>query len=341
MTTSQRSRVSSTIDLGAAGKRHGWLNVPWSRNDSAWGAVRIPITVVQNGSGPTVLLIAGNHGDEYEGLIALLRLARELAPEQVAGRVIVLPALNIPAVRAGTRLSPIDGGNLNRLFPGRRDGTVTAMIAHYVHSELLPQADIVIDLHSGGRTLDFVPCAVMHELPDRDLTRRTLDAVRAFGAPVALVLQEIDSEGMLDTAVEDMGKVFISSELGGAGGSTPERVAVTEMGVRNVLCHFGVLASEAATREARELEPTRLMHTPEPSCFIVAEGPGLGEFLVELGGVVMAGDPVAMVHDFEAPAREPVVYRAARAGTLIGRHWPGLVASGDCLAVIAVDHGAG
>ena len=339
--TSKPSRINPTVDLTADGKRHGYLNVPWSRNESAWGAVRVPITVVCNGDGPTVLLVAGNHGDEYEGQIALLRLARELRPEQVAGRVVILPALNLPAVRAGTRVSPIDGGNMNRSFPGRRDGTVTAMIAHYVHTELLPSADVVLDLHSGGKTLNFVPSTLVHELPDRDQMRRTLDAARAFAAPAALVLVELDSEGMLDTVAEEMGKVFVGTELGGAGGSTPTMVAVAETGVRNVLRHIGVLDGEPESREARGLEPTRLMHTPDPSCFIVAEGAGLGEFLVELGDAVVEGDPVAVVHDFEAPGREPVVYRAARSGMLWARHWPGLVGSGDCLAVIAVDHGAG
>ncbi|HET6521982.1 MAG TPA: succinylglutamate desuccinylase/aspartoacylase family protein, partial [Geminicoccaceae bacterium] len=71
--------------------------MPWSRNDSAWGAVRVPVTVVRNGGGPTAPLVAGNHGDEYEGQIALCRLIRELEPEAIQGRVMVLPAANLPA----------------------------------------------------------------------------------------------------------------------------------------------------------------------------------------------------------------------------------------------------
>jgi N-alpha-acetyl-L-2,4-diaminobutyrate deacetylase len=109
--------------------------------------------------------MAGNHGDEYPGQVAILRLMRELRPEQVKGRVILIPALNLPASKAATRLSPLDGRNLNRSFPGKADGTVTEMIAHYLTTVLFPFADIVIDIHTGGRSVDFVPCAHMHLVP--------------------------------------------------------------------------------------------------------------------------------------------------------------------------------
>ncbi len=115
----------------------------------------IPICVIKNGEGPTALLTGANHGDEYEGPIALLKLAYDLKPEQVSGRVIIVPAMNYPAFRAGRRTSPIDAGNMNRIFPGRPDGTVTEKIADYFQRFLLPLADIVLDFHSGGRTLDF------------------------------------------------------------------------------------------------------------------------------------------------------------------------------------------
>ena len=103
--------------------------------------------------------MAGNHGDEYPGQVAILRLMRELdqQPEQVRGRLILIPALNVPAAKAATRLSPLDGKNLNRSFPGQADGTPTEMIAHYLTTVLFPLADIVIDIHTGGRSVDFYP----------------------------------------------------------------------------------------------------------------------------------------------------------------------------------------
>lgn len=102
------SPVTPTIDLSAQGVQHGHLRLPHSRDDSAWGSVMIPICVVANGEGPTALLTGANHGDEYEGPAALFELANTLDARQVSGRVIIVPATNYPAFRAGTRTSPID-----------------------------------------------------------------------------------------------------------------------------------------------------------------------------------------------------------------------------------------
>jgi N-alpha-acetyl-L-2,4-diaminobutyrate deacetylase len=325
-------RVSITIDLQADGKRFGALNVPHSSNESAWGALRVPLAVIRNGAGPTLLLTGGNHGDEYEGPIALLKLARSLEPGEIKGRVILIPALNLPAVQAGTRVSPIDQLNLNRAFPGRWDGTVTAMIADYVNRHILPSCDAVIDLHAGGRTLSFVPFCGMHVLPDAAQMARTKAAMLAFGAPISLMIEELDTAGMLDTAVEQLGLPFLFTELGGGGGASAATVGIAERGIWNLLRHFRLIegAPEPAT--------TRLMHSPDACCFTVSEDRGLFELLVDLGAEVEAGQPIAQIHDIEHPARPPAVYRAARSGLLIGRRWPGLAAPGDCLAVIATDH---
>ena len=126
-------------------------SAPHSRNESGWGALHLPIVSIWNGAGPTVAFTGGNHGDEYEGPIALLKLVRALEPAQISDRVIVIPALNYPAVMGGTRVSPIDGVNMNRAFPGRRDGSVTRMIAHFVQHRVLPVCDALFDIHVGGR----------------------------------------------------------------------------------------------------------------------------------------------------------------------------------------------
>jgi predicted deacylase len=154
------TRIWTPLDFEADGKHSDWLRLPYSSDLSAYGIVPIPIVVIRNGPGPTALLIAGSHGDEYEGQVALAKLARQIAAEDVRGRIVILPALNFPAVEAGRRLSPLDEGNLNRLFPGRADGSPTEMIAHYVSEILLPMADLVVDLHAGGRSLDYLPCTL-------------------------------------------------------------------------------------------------------------------------------------------------------------------------------------
>ena len=126
------SQIHSTVDFTKPGKQFGHLCVPYSYNLGGWANLLLPTAVIGNGQGPTALVMAGNHGDEYPGQIAILKLMREITAEQVRGRLILIPALNMPAAKASTRLSPLDGKNMNRSFPGRADGTPTEMIARAV-----------------------------------------------------------------------------------------------------------------------------------------------------------------------------------------------------------------
>ncbi|MFP4537454.1 MAG: N(2)-acetyl-L-2,4-diaminobutanoate deacetylase DoeB [Dichotomicrobium sp.] len=326
---SKRNPIAPTIPFDQDGAHHGFLRLPYSRDDSAWGSVMIPITVVRNGDGPTALFTGGNHGDEYEGPVALQHLAATLDPAAIAGRVIIVPALNYPAFRAGRRTSPIDAGNLNRCCPGRPDGTVTEKIAHYVCTELVPMADLALDYHSGGKTLDFVPFAAAHVLADKAQEEACIAAMRAFNAPYSMRLLEIDSGGMFDNEVESQGKVFVTTELGGGGTATARSVAIAKKGARNLLIHAGILDSEPETAPSIDLD------MPDSRCFVVSEHDGLIEPLADLGDHVNEGDEVARIWPADRTGREPVSYTARRDGILAARHFPGLVQAGDCMAVIA------
>ncbi|MBF8669521.1 N-alpha-acetyl diaminobutyric acid deacetylase DoeB [Pseudomonas putida] len=321
--------ITCTLDFEQDGVQHGFLKLPYSRDDSAWGAVMIPLTVVRNGNGPTALLTGGNHGDEYEGPVALSKLAQQLQAGQVSGRVIIVPFMNTPAFQAGTRTSPIDRGNLNRSFPGRPDGSVTEKIADYFRRTLLPLADIVLDIHSGGRTLDFLPFAACHVLPDKAQQARCEAGMQAFAAPYSMRMLELDAQAMYDTAAEEQGKVFITTELGGGGTSTAKSVALAERGVRNVLIHAGILAGEV------EQGATTLLDMPDGDCFIASEHDGLLEMCRDLGETVSQGEVIARIHDIRRTGSVPVEYRARRNGLLAARHFPGLVQCGDTLVVIA------
>lgn len=326
------SPISPTVDFEAEGEQHGFLKLPYSRNDSAWGAVMIPITVIKRGDGPTALLTGGNHGDEYEGPIALAKLASTLKSKDVNGRVIIVPFMNYPAFRAGARTSPIDAGNLNRSFPGKPDGTVTEKIADYFQRHLLPLADYVLDIHAGGRTLDFLPFAAIHLLPDATQQARCEAAMRAFGAPYSMRMLELDSIGLYDSAAEEAGKVFVSTELGGGGTSTAASVAIAERGVYGFLAYAGVIDKEAVKGEART---TTLLDMPVGSCYTTSEHAGLLEMCRDLGDIVKEGDVLARVYDITRSGAVPVEYRAKRAGLVAARHFPGLVQTGDTVAVVA------
>jgi N-alpha-acetyl-L-2,4-diaminobutyrate deacetylase len=323
------SPIAATVDLERDGVQHGFLRLPYSRDDSAWGAVMIPITVARNGPGPTALLTGANHGDEYEGPVALMELAAALDPAALSGRVIIVPAMNYPAFRAATRTSPIDQANLNRLFPGRPDGTATEKIADYFQRTLLPLADLVLDIHSGGKTLEFVPFCCAHRLPDPAQEAACRAAMQAFAAPYSMMLLEIDSVGMYDTAAEELGKVFVSTELGGGGTTRAGTVAIARRGVRNLLIHAGILRGEM------ERTPSTMLDMPGGECFTFSEQDGLVEPTVELGQKVAKGEVLARIWPTDRTGLAATPYRAALDGILAGRHFPGLVKSGDCLAVVA------
>ena len=322
--------ITATIPFDQDGQHHGFLQLPYSRDDSAWGSVMIPISVIRRGAGPTALLTGANHGDEYEGPIALQELALTLSPDDISGTVIIVPAFNYPAFRAGTRTSPIDKGNLNRSFPGRADGSVTEKIADYFERTLIPMADIVLDFHSGGKTLDFVPFAASHVLENKQQEQACMAAVQAFNAPYSVKLLEIDNVGMYDTAVENQGKVFVSTELGGGGSATAKTVAIARKGVRNLLIHAGILKGDSETT------PTINLNMPDGDCFVFSEHAGMFEPLVDLGQPINKGDAIARVWSCERNGEEPVVYHAKRSGILCGRHFPGLVQIGDFMAMVAV-----
>ncbi|WP_386625583.1 N(2)-acetyl-L-2,4-diaminobutanoate deacetylase DoeB [Sulfitobacter geojensis] len=322
------SPIEPTIPLDRDGVHHGFLRLPYSRDDSAWGSIMIPITVVRNGEGPTALLTGANHGDEYEGPVALQELTVTLQPADITGRVIIVPAFNYPAFRAGTRTSPIDKGNLNRSFPGAADGTVTQKIADYFQNVLLPQTDIVLDFHSGGKTLDFIPFAAAHVMDNTLQQAACYDAMQAFNAPCSVMLLEIDNVGMYDTAVEDMGKTFVSTELGGGGSASAKSIAIAKKGLRNVLIHAGILQGEM------QIDPTVNIDMPDGDCFVFAEHEGLFEPMLDLGEDVTEGDVIARVWPVDRTGVPPLEYKAKTSGLIISRHFPGLIKSGDCMAVV-------
>lgn len=325
------SRVIADLDLDRRlpGRRLGRLAIPCSRHDSAYGVIPVPIAVLDGGAGPTVLLTAGTHGDEYEGQAVLRELIAGLDPARLAGRLIVLPALNLPAVLAGRRDSPLDGGNLNRLFPGDPDGGPTAMLAHYVATELLPRADWALDLHSGGSSLEYLPCAVARACADAAMAARLEAALRAMGLPVALVMRAAQDDRTLPAAGLARGVVHLACEIGGGGTLTPASLAAARRAVEGFLGHVGVLAASPPPTAVRLLAVAGQDH------FLYATARGLFVPEFALGEEVATGQPAGRILSIEEPERPPLVLRFPRGGLVVCRRVPAQVAPGDCLAHVA------
>ena len=336
--TSTASRVRCDIDFDKPGRQASYLRAPQSRNTSGWGVVEIPIYMFKNGQGPTLLLTGGVHGDEYEGQIALSRLAQSLRLEELSGRVILIPAVNLPAALNATRLSPIDERDLNRCFPGNAAGTFSEMLAHFIDSRIVPLADVSVDLHTAGHSAECVPSTNMHYLDDAALGERTLAAANAFGAPFNVVFWGVDEGATLTSSVERRKILSLGTEIGGWGRVSVEGVRIGERGVRNMLRHMGMLAGKPETAQRDGTPGTRHMMVRDAACYSFAPANGIFEPLHVAGQSVQAGQSAGFMHfieDVDRPAKE-VFYGAS--GLLWMAAGPGRVQRGDCVAVVMQDY---
>jgi len=330
-----RSTAFTTIDLDGPGKQVGFVMIPHSPHEDAWGATRIPIAVISNGTGPTVILEGGNHGDEYEGPIIISELIRDLDPSEISGRLILMPANNVHAVIAGKRTSPVDGLNLNRTFPGNPGGSITEQISAFIVQEIFPRGNAFLDLHSGGSSLDLLPSAVIEPSSDPVLLAKNIAAAEAFDAPVSIVIPNLGDPRTATACACRAGLVTIGTEMGGGGRVSPEAVALCRQGVRNVFAHLGVMAPVPHTPPRDE---RRLIAMANAQAYVYATMDGIFESYHALGKEVRAGEPAGRIHCTWDPARQPETLHYGADGILFGRRQPGRVRPGNCCAVVGSDY---
>lgn len=326
------SSASLTVDLEAPGRQVGFLRIPHSPHEDAWGATQVPIAVIANGTGPTVLIEGGNHGDEYEGPITICELIRELDPAQVQGRLILMPANNVHAVIAGRRTSPVDGLNFNRTFPGDPRGSITQQIAAFVNDHLFPIADAFLDLHSGGSSLDILPSAIIEPTQDTALHARNVAAVLAFGAPLSVVIPNLGDPRTATAAAVRAGLVTVGTEMAGCGTVSIEALGICRRGVRNVLAHLGVLPCEMAVPPG---ETGQILELAGPSAYVLSPMDGIFEPFHAKGTRVQAGQPAGRIHCTWDPRRPTEIVHYEQDGVLYGRRHPGRVQPGNCCLVVA------
>ncbi|MDB5953836.1 succinylglutamate desuccinylase/aspartoacylase family protein [Ramlibacter sp.] len=329
--TQVKSQVGTEINFERDGIQTGCLSVPYSHDRDAYGYIPVPLMVARNGEGPTVFLSGANHGDEYEGSIAIMHLMRELKLEHLRGRLILIPALNFPAYLNGTRTSPVDGGNLNRLFPGDPNGTPTQMIAHYIETELMPKADYIVDFHAGGTTMDYLPMLFVNRPKDAAASDRTEQLIEAFGAPRVMYMDEIETEVMISSAARKNQTFFATGEFGGKGTVSKEGLAIVERGIRGLLATLGVVPALAP--KDRPAPSRRYSFRTEN--YIFALVPGIFEPTFELGDEVRADDLAGYIHDPYRPWAEPerVLFRAN--GLAVMKRTLARVDAGTCLGHLA------
>lgn len=328
--------VSCSIDLNSPGKSTGYLKIGDSTNTSGWATYMVPIIKYKNGAGPTVLVLAGNHGDEYEGQFAARDIANNLDINEVTGRIIIIPCLSQPASKAGTRLWP-DGTNFNRIFPGNENGAVHGKLAHYLSNDLFPQVDAVFELHSGGRGHYFIPCSHMVWSKDVHQRERMIKSMKSYNTSHHLIFPEqpgTDPTTLLPGVVERLGKDLVTTELGGAGYATFETISLAKDGLRNGLRYFKVIKGASKTREEQGLSAPIFIDLRGSHAYHSATHSGLYENIKGCGESVEKGEVIGLIHDMDHPDTPAVEIRAAQSGVIgVMRGFP-RVQIGDVVAVL-------
>lgn len=321
------------LDLDRPGRQTGDLRIPYSTDLSGWAQLLIPIVCVTNGEGPTVLVTGGNHGDEPEGQIAALKLARSLRPDEVTGRVIVIPCLSPPAARAFTRSWP-SGENFNRVFPGSPTGSPPQILADYLSRVVLPRCDALIDIHSGGRSMRHLPWSEVHLVADPRQRAAMVDAMLAWNADWSVVYIDVAGGGLFVGEAERQGKLVIGTELGG-GGAVPAAIhRLASEGLLNTLRHLGAVRGPVRTRADAGLPPATILRATDPDDYVMSPAAGLTELLVELGDRVEVGQAVARIHRLEDLEGPPAEVTVKTAGVVCVLRAPAPVERGECICVI-------
>jgi predicted deacylase len=317
------------------------IATPADEQDRSPPATAVPIAVRRvtgRADGPRLLVIAGVHGDEYEPMEAVRRLAATLATLAFRGSVTLVPVANPTAFASGSRTGS-DGLDMARSFPGAADGSPTRQAAQAVTHEL-EHADLLIDLHTGGRVLRVLPMTGYMLHPDPRILATQRRMARSFGLPVIWGTSPA-LQGRSLSAARDLGVPAIYAEHGGGGSCDPRAVDDYVRGCLNVMQELEMIAvgshADAGDDPARPAVSPLVVEDPRPgSGHLQAShpAPAAGFFLprVPLGAWVDAGDVVGTISDPLGERVHDVL--AQTAGLVLVMRAEPSVRVGDALAVI-------
>ena len=329
--------LNCQIDIHTPGKRFNYIHLDHSDVRHAFGTIQIPIAIIKGGSGPCVLLSAGNHGDEYEGQCILRRLIEQIDYQDVNGTLIVLPAINMPAVEMAQRTSPLDNGNLNRSFPGHKEQGPTKAIAGFVTQCIFPLIDYGIDFHSGGSSATYVNSAFLSVSHADDVLRKSLQLVEAFAAPFTLVAPSGNTATDMDSCAHSFGIPFISCELGGAGQVSIDSLSIGWQGLLRVLSDQVNVSDRCPLVKTIEkpLTATQYVDTYNQCSYVTANHRGLFEPLQQLGKHVTRHQDAARIYGTQAFLEPLEKLSFNSSGIVIIQRRDSLVSCGDHLYCVA------
>ncbi|EHK66299.1 succinylglutamate desuccinylase/aspartoacylase domain-containing protein [Achromobacter arsenitoxydans] len=306
------------------------FSVAAATNVSAYRRITVPVLRVEAGPGPAVALIAGVHGDEWEGQAAILDLWHELPSILTRGTVYLLPAVNAEASLAGTRLSPADGGNLNRAFLGAPARGYTEGVAAALEARLLPRVQAMVDVHSGGASLRYLPSSVITRHGDDAYDARLPALARAFGLPHCMFFRG-GEPGSMPAAASRHGVLRLSAEIGGGRETSQSLADRCRAGLLGCLGELGLLPD----RTPAPAPEVRLYDLDAAAATLRARESGVFVPGVELGQSVAALQHIGRLIE---PARPDSPMRALlspQSGTVVCLRPIARSDDGDCLLQVA------
>ena len=219
-----------------------WISVCQRAGGGFWS---LPVLIIRGDRpGPRLSILGGIHGDEYDGPEVIHRLFERLSVTELCGTVVMVPVCNVPAYEACRRISPIDGANMARVFPGDVGGTVTQQLAYWVGEFFIRGADALIDIHSGGLAYNM-PTLVGCQYSELPLDVSNVQIARSFGAPVLWMHPNPVPSGRTVSLAAALGVPAIYTEAAGAGRVGASVVDCFVRGVTNVMRYLGMLDSLA------------------------------------------------------------------------------------------------
>lgn len=289
------------IAADAGTKQRGYVTV----GETPMGPIQFPVVVIRGVKpGPTLCITAGVHATEYPAIDAVLRTIVALDPRELAGTVIAVPVVNSAMFRARSAfLSPIDGLNLNRTFPGRPDGSISEVLAHVVLNEVVAQADFHIDCHGGDLPEILWPYAGYSMTGNPKVDERGEAMARLYSPRIVALYREGSTlpptRGSLTNAASHRGIPSILAESGSAGGLDPAHVQVHVNGIRNVMRFLHMIPGEPV------VHGERMVATDQ---FIVdARRGGLLRLAIGIGDEIKKGQVIAEICDVFGEVVEKVV----------------------------------
>jgi predicted deacylase len=257
---------------------------------------QIPVTIIRGaGPGPTLALIGGNHGYEYPPILALQKLRTLIDPAKLKGSIIMVHVANMPSFLGRTvYFSPVDGKNLNRVYPGRKDGTVSERIAYAITTEVIENADYVLDLHCGDGNESLRPYVYQTVTGNQKMDEAMARMALAFGIDHIVVDRNRPTDPArslyCSTTAITRGKPAMTVESGFLGTSNPESIERIIFGVQGVLRELMMLdEGPAPLTQAVYLDPAEVVTSPET---------GILYEHVERGQMVNKGAVLAHITDF-------------------------------------------